>query len=118
MVKTSKESRARHLSKASLTSNRNTITRWVEARGGKPAHVARTADPGKVGLLRIDLMQSNRELEHISWDQWFEKLDEKGLSVALRDDNVDGSMSTYCRVISEDRYRDACEANGREPRVL
>src|SRR5438067_429195 len=69
---------ARAASSAEVTTDHQTIRRWVEARGGKPAHVKSTGsganDPG---ILRIDFPGDGPDpnLEPISWDQWFKAFD-------------------------------------------
>lgn len=38
---------------AEVTTNHETIRRWAEKKGGKPAAVARTHQGGDVGIVRI-----------------------------------------------------------------
>lgn len=70
------------------TTNRDEIVRWVEARGGFPAHVVRTAGPGDdPGVLRIDYpgFSGTESLERISWDEWFEWFDRNKLAFLYQD---------------------------------
>jgi hypothetical protein len=64
------------------TTNHDTIRKWAESRGGHPPTVKRTAGSRQeAGILRIDFPDYSGEqsLKPISWDQFFEKFDDKGL---------------------------------------
>lgn len=67
----------------------NQIRKWVEQHGGHPATVKATEKNGDPGLLRIDFPGYSGEdsLEEISWDDFFEKFDEKSLALLVEDDN-------------------------------
>ncbi|AKU94977.1 1,4-alpha-glucan branching enzyme [Labilithrix luteola] len=68
---------------AKTTTDHDVIRRWVEARGGAPAHVKGTGrrrnDPG---VLRIDYegFSGAETLEEIGWDTWFDAFDRKHLA--------------------------------------
>src|SRR5579884_181902 len=68
---------------AQTTTDHGQIRRWAEERGGKPACVKGTGGRGDTGMLRIDFPGYSGEdsLQHISWDEWFEKFDERNLSL-------------------------------------
>lgn len=57
------------------TKNHDTIRKWVEDRGGRPAQVK-----GARGLLRIDFGKPEESLEQISWEDFFRKFDESDVS--------------------------------------
>jgi hypothetical protein len=61
------------------TTDHDTIRKWVEERGGKPATVKRTGDEEEPGVLRIDFpgYSSKDSIEEISWDQFFEKFEKR-----------------------------------------
>lgn len=63
------------------TRNHDDIRKWVEQRGGKPARVRGTED-----LLRISFGQSPKNLEEISWDQFFDSFDRNGLLFLYEED--------------------------------
>jgi len=65
---------------AKRTIDHDEIRRWVEARGGRPAHVTETGDGGDPGVLRIDFADPDDRLEQISWDEWFAAFDENKLA--------------------------------------
>jgi hypothetical protein len=66
-------------STSQTTTDHETIRRWVEERGGKPARVRGTGDGDDPGILRIDFPggAGKDQLEHISWDEWFQKFEER-----------------------------------------
>ena len=57
------------------TTDHDTIRRWADAKGGKPAAVDRTHKDGDVGIIRIMFPKSPRSehenLVEISWDEFF-----------------------------------------------
>jgi hypothetical protein len=71
-----------------MTTDHEEIRHWVEQRGGHPARVKGTGDEDDSGLLRIDYPGYSGEstLESISWEDFFEKFDEKQLALVYQDD--------------------------------
>jgi alkylation response protein AidB-like acyl-CoA dehydrogenase len=88
-------------STSQTTTDHETIRRWVEERGGKPAAVRGTGDDGDPGILRIDFPGGAGEesLEHISWDEWFQKFDEQGLAFVYQDEKAGGEGSTFFKLV-------------------
>jgi hypothetical protein len=79
---------------AKSTTDHEFIRKWVEKRGGQPAHVKSVAGKGEIGILRIDFPQppdnddaSDANLEPISWDEFFEKFDQSGLAFLYQEDS-------------------------------
>lgn len=71
------------MASAKATIDHGEIRKWVEARGGHPAHVKRTGGRrGNPGVLRIDYpgFSGEESLEPIDWDQWFEWFDRDKLA--------------------------------------
>jgi hypothetical protein len=88
-----------------VTTDHEEIRRWVEERDGQPATVADTERPGEnAGLLRIDFPTGagSPPLEHISWDDFFEKFDEAELAMVYQDDKANGEVSTFCKFVSRE----------------
>lgn len=69
------------------TTNHDEIRQWVESRGGHPACVRGTGKKGDTGLLRIDYpgYSGKQTLQEISWDEFFEKFDERHLAFLYQD---------------------------------
>jgi hypothetical protein len=76
------------MAETKITTDHEEIRRWAEARGGKPATVRGTGDKDEAGVLRIDFpeREPDERLEHISWDEFFQKFEEKKLAFLYQDD--------------------------------
>lgn len=68
-----------------VTTHHETIRKWAEGNGGKPAAVKRTHRRGDVGIIRImfpDNPQSEHDaLEEISWDDFFREFEDRQLAL-------------------------------------
>ena len=73
---------------AKTTTGHNTIRKWVESHGGKPATVKGTSKgQEEAGLLRINFPSGAEDsLEDISWDEFFEKFEESKLAFLYQDE--------------------------------
>ena len=92
-----------------VTKDHNLIRRWVDERGGQPACVRGTGDADDVGLLRIDFpgYTGAESLQPISWNQFFEKFDERNLAFLHRQQSQDGGRSYFNKLIEHPRRRGA-----------
>ncbi|MDB4941590.1 MAG: hypothetical protein JWP97_1124 [Labilithrix sp.] len=70
------------MAKSNTTTDHEEIRKWVEDRGGRPAHVKRTGKAGDLGILRIDYPGFSGEdtLEEVDWDDWFQMFEENNLA--------------------------------------
>jgi hypothetical protein len=87
---------------AKKTTDHHEIRQWVEERNGKPASVPGTGNgDGQVGLLRIDFAEDAEDasLDEISWDEFFEKFEEKQLAFLYQDQKGNGEPSTFNRIV-------------------
>ena len=86
------------------TTDHEEIRRWVEKRGGWPAAVKSTGGKEDPGLLRIDFpgYSGNDSLEKISWEDFFEKFDEKNLAFLYQDEKSSGEESRFFKFISRE----------------
>jgi hypothetical protein len=70
---------------AETTTDHETIRKWAEKHGGKPAAVRRTHKGDDVGIVRImfpDAPQSeHEELDEITWDEFFEEFEKRNLAL-------------------------------------
>jgi hypothetical protein len=77
---------------AEVTTNHDTIRKWAEKKGGKPAAVARTHQGGDVGIVRImfpDAPQSEHQaLMEISWDEFFKEFERRKLALLYEEDSL------------------------------
>src|SRR5512146_696336 len=71
------------------------IRRWAEDRKAAPACVRRTGGNGDVGMIRLDFpgYSGQQSLEHIDWDEWFQKFDESNLALLVQDSLSGGGTS-------------------------
>ena len=89
---------------AKTTEDHDTIRRWVEERDGVPAAVRETESDGDPGILRIDFPGGTGEdvLDHISWDEWFDKFDQNDLVFLYQEEKSDGEGSTFFKLVHRD----------------
>ena len=96
-------------SESKYTADHETIRRWAEERGGKPAAVKGTSrsedDPG---MIRLDFPGYSGEgsLEEISWEEWFEKFDENDLMLAYQEETADGEQSNFNKIVSREAAKE------------
>jgi hypothetical protein len=85
-----------------VTTDHDEIRRWVEERGGRPAEVASTATSGAAGILRIDFPDygDDSALEEISWEDFFDKFEEKNLAFIYQDHLKDGKPSRFSKFVA------------------
>lgn len=93
-----------HLS--STTTDRAEIQQWAEQRGAKPACVQGTGGKGDIGLLRLEFPgkpgAKDDKLTEISWDEFFEKFDERGLALVYQEQTAEGDVSNFNKLISRE----------------
>ncbi len=64
------------MSDTKITINHDTIKKWAEERGGRPATVKDTGKSGEAGILRLDFEPDDEpNLEVISWEEYFDKFE-------------------------------------------
>lgn len=98
------------------TRDHDEIRRWAEERGGKPSHVQSTGSGEDVGILRIDFPGYSGEgsLEPITWEQWFEKFDQQGLSLIYEEETAGGARSNFNKIVSAETATEAeAKSHGR-----
>ena len=86
------------------TTDHKIIQAWAEARGGQPSTVKRTEHGDEAGVLRIDFpgYSGAGSLEHISWDEFFQKFDEKNLAFLYQEHTSSGEESRFFKLVSRD----------------
>ena len=87
------------MSEAKTTTDHNTIRKWAEARGGKPASVGGTRKKGEPGVLRLDFEPTDKELNEISWADFFDKFEKEKLAFLYQDRTADGSVSRFHKFV-------------------
>ena len=91
-------------SESKTTTDHKTIQAWSEARGGKPATVKSTEKDGEAGVLRIDFpgYSGAGSLEEISWEEFFQKFDEKKLAFLYQEHTSSGEESRFFKLVTRD----------------
>jgi hypothetical protein len=94
---------------ATTTTDHDEIRRWAEDRDAKPACVKGTGDEGDVGMLRLDFPGYTGEdkLQHITWEEWFEKFDERQLALLHQEETAEGKKSNFNKLVSRETARSA-----------
>ncbi len=91
------------------TTDHEVIRKWAEERGAKPACVRGTGGKGDIGMLRIDFpgWSGEESLQPISWEDWFEKFDERELALVYQEETASGEKSNFNKIISRERAEEA-----------
>ncbi len=94
------------------TKDHEEIRRWAEERGGKPSHVKSTGSSEDIGILRIDFpgFSGQGSLEPITWEEWFEKFDDRDLALIYQEETAGGQRSNFNKIVSSET---AAENEGR-----
>lgn len=88
--------------KSSRTTDHDVIRQWVEERGGSPASVKATEGKEDPGLLRINFpgYSGKYSLEDISWEDFFQKFDEKHLEFLYQEQTRTGKTSRFFKLVN------------------
>ena len=85
------------MSESKRTTDHETIRRWAEARNGHPATVQGTGSDDDAGILRIDFDEpgddDDERLEEITWEEFFDKFEEKRLAFLYQEKTASGEPS-------------------------
>src|SRR5689334_8401054 len=92
------------MASAQPTTDHETIRRWAEERGGKPACVRGTGGGEDVGMIRLDFpgYSGAESLEPISWEEWFQAFDENGLALLIQEETAGGEPSHFNKLVKRE----------------
>jgi hypothetical protein len=101
-----------------VTFDHDEIRRWAEDRDAKPACVRGTGGAGDIGMIRLDFPGYSGEdtLEHISWEDWFSKFDDRNLALLYQETTAEGQKSNFNKLVSRETAEGA-EEYGHSQRV-
>jgi ferritin-like metal-binding protein YciE len=92
-----------------MTTDHDEIRGWAEERGGNPACVQGTGGKGDIGMLRIEFPgkpnAKDAKLQPISWDDFFEKFDERGLALVHQETTARGQKSNFNKLVSRQQEK-------------
>lgn len=85
-----------------MTTDHEEIRRWAEERGAHPACVKGTGGKRDIGMLRLDFpgYSGAESLQPITWDEFFDKFDERGLALVYQDETARGQKSNFNKLVS------------------
>jgi hypothetical protein len=88
------------------TRSRDVVEDWARRRNAEPAAATR-GDDGRPRVLRFDFQggpdKGGRELEHISWDEWWQTFEERDLAFVYQEKKSDGNDSNFFILDSPNR---------------
>lgn len=99
---------------AETTTDHDTIRRWAESKGGKPAAVESTHEGDDVGIIRV-MFPDRPESEHdalteISWDEFFREFEERQLALLYDPDGM------FSKIVGRDTLEQREQGNRRAAR--
>ncbi|GLB65570.1 Rho termination factor N-terminal domain-containing protein [Arthrobacter mangrovi] len=100
---TSPEDEPEREGRSLVTTHHEVIKQWAEARDAVPATVEGTEHEGHLGVLRFDFGGDNKDLRHVSWDEWFATFDERRLNFIYQEQRSDGSESNFFQLENPER---------------
>lgn len=88
---------------AEVTTDHARIREWVEARGGRPTHVADTARrKGELGILRIDFGKPDEGLEEVPWPKFLKAFDKNRLAFLFKEKTANGRVSRFNKFVDRE----------------
>ena len=89
------------------TRSHDVIKHWAEERKATPATVPGTEHGGRPGVLRFDFPgYGGKDLEKISWDDWFKTFDSRHLVFVFQQEQSGGNQSNFFMFDSPQREHD------------
>lgn len=66
-------------------------------------------------MIRLDFpgYSGERSLEHIEWDEWFQKFDESGLALLVQNKTARGQKSNFNKLVSRETASGAGRSSSR-----
>ncbi|HYG38110.1 MAG TPA: hypothetical protein VD908_05800 [Cytophagales bacterium] len=99
-----------------VTTDPKVIKKWAEERDGKPAQIKGTGGKDDAGLLRINFPGGKEDsLEDITWDEFFEKFEEKQLALLYQDKTAGGKISRFSKIINRETAENNKTAKSSRP---
>jgi hypothetical protein len=100
--------------KSKITTNRDDIRRWTEARNGVPAAVVRPKSAKETNLICIHFPddQGDGAQDKISWDDWFARFETAKLALLYQEQTAGGDRSNFHQLVSRKTVDEVEEAVG------
>lgn len=90
-----------------ILTDHDEIRRWAEERDAQPACVRGTGSntgPSDIGMIRLDFpgYTGADSLSPVTWDDWFEVFDDRGLGLLVQDKTAGGQRSNFNKLVSRE----------------
>ena len=91
------------------------IRRWAEKRDAWPACVRPTRGRKDVGVIRLDFpgYSGAGTLEEISWDEWFQKFEDRNLALIVQNETTRGEKSNFNKIVGRDTVEERARTRRR-----
>jgi hypothetical protein len=86
-----------------VTTSHEVIKAWAEERDATPATVEGTEHGDHLGVLRFDFGGDDKNLRHVSWDEWFNTFDVRRLNFIYQEQRSDGRQSNFFQFDNPER---------------
>jgi hypothetical protein len=102
---TSPDDRPDRPGRSLVTSDREVIRRWAQARDAQPATIEGTEREGRAGVLTFDFpgYRSGGRLRPISWDEWLGVFEGRRLNFIYQEQLTNQRQSNFFRLESPER---------------
>ncbi len=89
------------------TTDHEEIRQWVEKHGGRPAITKKTGIGEDDGVLMLEFPdeETGKELQEISWEDFFDKFEEDNLALLYKD-MEDETGRHFHQLVRRDEYED------------
>ncbi|MBV0890834.1 hypothetical protein KTN05_03105 [Paracoccus sp. Z118] len=88
------------MASSETTTDHDIIRKWIEDRGGIPSVVRGTEDDEGEGILRVDFAERDEALDEISWEEFFETFEDRGLAFLYQEETQDGKESRFFKFVN------------------
>ncbi|HET9014185.1 MAG TPA: hypothetical protein VFN57_01220 [Thermomicrobiaceae bacterium] len=96
-----------HPGQTLATRSHDVIQHWAQQRNATPATVPGTERGGRPSVMRFDFPgHGGKDLQHISWEDWFRTFDERQLVFLFQQHMRDGRESNFFMMDSPSREHD------------
>lgn len=86
---------------SAITTDHDTVRKWIEDRDGKPAAVKGTGTETDPGILRVAFpgFREKDSLKEITWDEFFRKFDGSNLAFLYQEKTSSGEKSNFNKFV-------------------
>lgn len=86
-----------------MAADHDEIRAWAEDRNAWPARAKGIGDGDDPGIIRLDFPGYAEEgLEEISWEEFFEKFEERNLALVYEERTGTGEKSNFSKLVGRD----------------